>query len=851
MYKSRFAAVSVLAILMVAAAVVIVDDSTDVSAAGPEMKSISYSSDVGFMLDLSGFVESDSFVLMAFSNFTASYMGDYNGCDTILTPSDGNRIPAGTFNYEIYCLGTDFETKGSMTVVAVSFEAEGASGSMDQVLVSEGFEYQLPEPKFSPESGKSFLYWTIGDKTYNAGDKVAITENTTVKAVYSSEVVLSAIAVVTEPTRAVYTVGDRFDPAGMVVKAIYTDKSEKTLSNESLVFVPAGSLTVDDSSVIVSYTEGKVTKTATVSITVSEKPTMATITWKNGDKVLATEQVEYGKVPVYSGETPVKEADAQYTYTFKEWTPEVVAVTGNATYTAVFTETVNKYEITWKNGDKVLATEQVEYGKVPVYSGETPVKEADAQYTYTFKEWTPEVVAVTGNATYTAVFTETVNKYEITWKNGDKVLATEQVEYGKVPVYSGETPVKEADAQYTYTFKEWTPEVVAVTGNATYTAVFTETVNKYEITWKNGDKVLATEQVEYGKVPVYSGETPVKEADAQYTYTFKEWTPEVVAVTGNATYTAVFTETVNKYSVEVKFDPTMGSAVLYNGEKAIDSGSEVEYGTSIVVKIAQTEGYKLTGLKDNGKDCTVALEYTFTVDAKHVIEVVFTKTTEISYTVSIEAIGNGTVSPSKDGSCIMYGEQSQVFKVSADFGWKIKSLTLDGEEISGGSKILKEVSIVAIDADHKIAVEFVEAERYTVDVSETSHGKVRIEGLDADGKAVEGRTITIVSTPDFGCFVSKIVINGDALFSTTGAEKSDSRTIAVDRYVSEQGTISIDVQFAYSASDDDDDPVPVPVPTPSQKSDDGDDNSGAIVAVVAGCVAVAIIAILVVAMRKE
>ena len=647
MYKSRFAAVSVLAILMVAAAVVIVDDSTDVSAAGPEMKSISYSSDVGFMLDLSGFVEGDS-VMLTNSDTTAVYKGEYKGSDTVLTLSKGDKISAGTFNYVIEAFDTDLTPiKGKMTVVAVSFEAEGASGSMDQVLVSVGFEYQLPEPKFSPESGKSFLYWTIGDKTYNAGDKVAITENTTVKAVYSSEVVLSAIAVVTEPTRAVYTVGDRFDPAGMVVKAIYTDKSEKTLSNESLVFVPAGSLTVDDSSVIVSYTEGKVTKTATVSITVSEKPTMATITWKNGDKVLATEQVEYGKVPVYSGETPVKEADAQYTYTFKEWTPEVVAVTGNATYTAVFTETVNKY------------------------------------------------------------------------------------------------------------------------------------------------------------------------------------------------------------SVEVKFDPTMGSAVLYNGEKAIDSGSEVEYGTSIVVKIAQTEGYKLTGLKDNGKDCTVALEYTFTVDAKHVIEVVFTKTTEISYTVSIEAIGNGTVSPSKDGSCIMYGEQSQVFKVSADFGWKIKSLTLDGEEISGGSKILKEVSIVAIDADHKIAVEFVEAERYTVDVSETSHGKVRIEGLDADGKAVEGRTITIVSTPDFGCFVSKIVINGDALFSTTGAEKSDSRTIAVDRYVSEQGTISIDVQFAYSASDDDDDPVPVPVPTPSQKSDDGDDNSGAIVAVVAGCVAVAIIAILVVAMRKE
>ena len=347
--------------------------------------------------------------------------------------------------------------------------------------------------------------------------------------------------------------------------------------------------------------------------------------------------------------------------------------------------------------------------------------------------------------------------------------------------------------------------------------------------------------------------TPEKQT-VEKVYSFSSWSVKTGdKVEKDMTITATFASKVREYTVTVKSnDDSMGSAVLYNGENAIiESGSEVEYGTLIVVKIAQTEGYKLTGLKDNGNDCTVALEYIFIVDAKHVIEVVFTKTTEISYTVSIEATGNGTVSPSKDGSYIMYGEQSQIFKVSADFGWKIKNLTLDGKEISGGSKILKEVSIAAIDSNHTIVVEFVEAERYTVDVSETSHGKVRIEGLDADGKAVEGRTITIVSTPDFGCFVSKIVINGDALFSTTGAEKSDSRTIAVDRYVSEQGTISIDVQFAYSASDDDDDPVPVPVPTPSQKSDDGDDNSGAIVAVVAGCVAVAIIAILVVAMRKE
>ena len=92
MYKSRFAAVTALAILMVAAAAVIVDDSTDVCAAGPEMKSISYSSDVGFMLDLSGFVEDDS-VMLTLST-TAVYKGVYNGSNTVLSLDIGDKVSA-------------------------------------------------------------------------------------------------------------------------------------------------------------------------------------------------------------------------------------------------------------------------------------------------------------------------------------------------------------------------------------------------------------------------------------------------------------------------------------------------------------------------------------------------------------------------------------------------------------------------------------------------------------------------------------------------------------------------------------------------------------------------------------
>ena len=77
-----------------------------------------------------------------------------------------------------------------------------------------------------------------------------------------------------------------------------------------------------------------------------------------------------------------------------------------------------------------------------------------------------------------------------------------------------------------------------------------EPIPSYEIKWvmDNGN-LIETTSVKEGSVPGYTGATPVKEADSQYTYTFDGWTPEITAATGDTEYKAVFLAKKNTYSL--------------------------------------------------------------------------------------------------------------------------------------------------------------------------------------------------------------------------------------------------------------------------------------------------------------
>ena len=120
----------------------------------------------------------------------------------------------------------------------------------------------------------------------------------------------------------------------------------------------------------------------------------------------------------------------------------------------------------------------------------------------------------------------------------------------------------------------------------------------YTVTWKSGDDILEIdENVPYGTMPSYDGETPTKETAGDVIYSFSKWSPDVAAVSGDVTYNATFTTADRLYAAN--FTDNLGNS--YSLEKA--------RGTVWPVVL---EGYKVAGMSATYGTCDVAAQtYTF------------------------------------------------------------------------------------------------------------------------------------------------------------------------------------------------------------------------------------------------
>ena len=122
--------------------------------------------------------------------------------------------------------------------------------------------------------------------------------------------------------------------------------------------------------------------------------------------------------------------------------------------------------------------------------------------------------------------TEEKETYTITWEVEGKIVETdENVEAGTMPHYDGATPTKDATAEYTYSFKEWSPALYVVDKDQKYVAVFTETEivdekEEYTVSFDSqGGSAVASQKVEEGKLAVKPTNPKLSG------HVFKYWSP--------------------------------------------------------------------------------------------------------------------------------------------------------------------------------------------------------------------------------------------------------------------------------------------------------------------------------------
>ena len=112
---------------------------------------------------------------------------------------------------------------------------------------------------------KVTISYTEGNITKTA--EINITVNGTPPPVEKN---LTNIKITKMPNKTVYNEGEKFDPTGMEVTATYSDNTRAVITNYT--YSPTGSLKTTDKKVTISYTEGNITKTAEINITVNGTP---------------------------------------------------------------------------------------------------------------------------------------------------------------------------------------------------------------------------------------------------------------------------------------------------------------------------------------------------------------------------------------------------------------------------------------------------------------------------------------------------------------------------------------------------------------------------------------------------
>ena len=278
-----------------------------------------------------------------------------------------------------------------------------------------------------------------------------------------------------------------------------------------------------------------------------------------------------------------KSADGSYTYAFSSWTNGSGTITANKTITANFTRTPYRV-ITIENG----SWGTVKYGSTTLSNGDT----------------------VPNGATLTVSTTQVTGSFTDVSSSTGTLYIENGVEYLKV----------DSDETITFTRTEYT---YSLTYHAKPTGA-----KSYKI-YKNGTLVRENPTSTSGFDVKYSDKVyAIVEADTGYTVNVSGVSTNASSPTTNFTGNVTITVTAQKIKYAITIVNSSYGTVK-NGSTTINSGDQVEYGTTLVLNPTQVTGYTTKVSSSTGTP-SGEMGGTFVVDGPETIT--FTRTANI-YTV--------------------------------------------------------------------------------------------------------------------------------------------------------------------------------------------------------------------------
>ena len=450
--------------------------------------------------------------------------------------------------------------------------------------------------------------------------------NNTLTLYEKKPVSLESIAITPPPSKTIYSVGDSFDPVGMVVTATFSDGSTADVTDYTTR--PVSKLALTDSLVTVSFL-GKTASTpvnvfpagpADYSLTDTIEPgeryvIVSVKSGTSGDGTRALQSTASGTNYLAGTSVTLSSDNSAITSSISNdmiWTAEVGSAgvllqnsgkylqRGSSTNYLVAAAKPGSTNADWTYSDsnKTLSAAYNGTAYYLYYSQSSNAFRANSsaqsgESIYLYKQnltaVTLDSITVTGAVTsYTEGQSFDPTGMVVTAHFSDGTI-NDVINYSYSP--SGSLSPGDKKITVSYCGKEASVEITVAAVSAGYT-----------VTWINGVTQLEQDiDVAFGSTPSYDGAVPEKDSTDRYTYTFLGWNTSPDAVTGSAaetlpavscdtTYYAIFSAATRSYTV-----------TWINGETQLERDTDVAYGSApsydgAVPEKASTDRYTYTFL---------------------------------------------------------------------------------------------------------------------------------------------------------------------------------------------------------------------------------------------------------------